>query len=123
MRAYYFDNQPGDQRLQHDCQPSRPVDTARLKGLGVHHWRIPVAPGYEVEVDAIARERGYKNRDTIDVSKEGMGAVRLSLSLGLGLPLGVLTFCGEIRCTRRRSKGSSKSAHARFAIQTQRRGL
>ncbi|KAJ6467157.1 hypothetical protein C8R47DRAFT_1179451 [Mycena vitilis] len=47
MRADYYDNVPGDQRLAHD---------------------------YDA-VNVVARERGYKNRGTIDVSKEGMGAV------------------------------------------------
>lgn len=74
MRAYYFDNLPGDQRLPHDCVPSRPVSQATLDKLNVKFWIIPVE-GYEPKVDALARERGYKNRDMINVSKEGMGEV------------------------------------------------
>ncbi|KAJ7246787.1 Acireductone dioxygenase ARD family [Mycena haematopus] len=72
MRAYYFDNVPGDQRLPHDS--SRTVSADALAALKVLSWRIPVE-GYEAAVDAVARERGYKNRDTINVSREGMGAV------------------------------------------------
>jgi 1,2-dihydroxy-3-keto-5-methylthiopentene dioxygenase len=75
MRAYYFDNLPGDQRLPHDYVPSRPVDPAALAQLGIHHWTIPV-DGYEELLNAIAREREYKNRDTIDVSRAGLGEVR-----------------------------------------------
>ncbi|KZT20439.1 1,2-dihydroxy-3-keto-5-methylthiopentene dioxygenase [Neolentinus lepideus HHB14362 ss-1] len=74
MRAYYFDNVPGDQRLPHDSGSSVPLST--LKQLGVHYWNIPVSAGgeYDVkDVDAIAREREYKNRDVINVSKEGLG--------------------------------------------------
>ncbi|KAJ7766190.1 Acireductone dioxygenase ARD family [Mycena metata] len=74
MRAYYFDNVPGDQRLPHDYVPSRPVAPHVLKALNVLSWTIPVE-GYEDSVNAIAKERGYKNRDTIDVSKEGMGEI------------------------------------------------
>ncbi|KAF8176918.1 Acireductone dioxygenase ARD family [Pholiota molesta] len=74
MRAYYFDNLPGDQRLPHDCVPSRPVAPETLDKLSVKVWTIPVA-GHEAAVDALARERGYKNRDTIEVSKEGLGEI------------------------------------------------
>ncbi|KAF7288132.1 1,2-dihydroxy-3-keto-5-methylthiopentene dioxygenase [Mycena chlorophos] len=74
MRAYYFDDLPGDQRAAHDCVPSRPVDASALAKMNVLSWHIPVE-GYESQVDAIARERGYKNRDTINVSKAGMGDV------------------------------------------------
>jgi 1,2-dihydroxy-3-keto-5-methylthiopentene dioxygenase len=76
MRAYYYDNLPGDQRLPHDYIPSRPVSEETLSGLNVKFWNIPLE-GYESKVDAVAKERGYKNRDTINVSKEGFGDVRL----------------------------------------------
>jgi len=74
MRAYYFDNLPGDQRLPHDYVPSRPVSDETLSKLNVKYWGVPVE-GYEPKIDAIAKERGYKNRDMINVSKEGMGEV------------------------------------------------
>ena len=74
MRAYYFDNLPGDQRLPHDYVPSRPVTREALAKMNVLSWTIPVE-GYAAKVDEIARARGYKNRDTIDVSREGMGEV------------------------------------------------
>jgi hypothetical protein len=76
MRAYYYDNLPGDQRLPHDYIPSRPVSEKTLNGLNVRFWTVPLE-GYESKVDAIAKERGYKNRDMINVSKEGFGEVRL----------------------------------------------
>ncbi|KAJ7073152.1 ARD/ARD' family-domain-containing protein [Mycena amicta] len=65
MRAYYFDNLPGDQRLPHDHLATK---------TNVLTWHIPV-DGYESKVNAIAKERGYKNRVTIDFSCEGMGEV------------------------------------------------
>ena len=80
MRAYYFDNLPGDQRLPHDYVPSRPVPSEKLKSLNISFWSIPVE-GHEPRVDAVAQERGYKNRDTIDVSKAGLGDVSESIRL------------------------------------------
>ena len=74
MRAYYYDNIPSDQRLPHDCIPSRPVSAKAIEQLGIKFWHIPV-DGYESKVDAIANERGYKNRELTDVSKEGLGEV------------------------------------------------
>lgn len=73
MRAYYFDNIIGDQRLLHDS--GRPIDPAYLRKIGVLYWTIPVntAGGYEAEIDKIAEQQGYKNRDTINVTKEGLG--------------------------------------------------
>ncbi|KZT41906.1 Acireductone dioxygenase [Sistotremastrum suecicum HHB10207 ss-3] len=70
MRAYYFDNIPGDQRLPHDS--SRPVSTDTLNAIGLLHWQIPL-DGNEAKIDQVAAERGYKNRDTISVTKEGLG--------------------------------------------------
>lgn len=78
MRTYYYDNLPGDQRLAHDYIPSRPVSLATLEAIGVKYWSIPVE-GYEEKIDEIAAENGYKNRDTINVSKEGLGDVRQHL--------------------------------------------
>ena len=74
MRAYYYDNIPGDQRLPHDCIPSRPVSAKALDAINVKFWTIPVE-GHESKIDAIAKERGYKNRDMINCSKEGFGEV------------------------------------------------
>lgn len=74
MRAYYYDNLPGDQRLPHDCIPSRPVSDQTLDSINVKYWHIPVE-GHEAKIDAVAKERNYKNRDIINVSKAGMGDV------------------------------------------------
>ena len=80
MRAYYFDNLPGDQCLPHDSIPSQLVSPETLTKLGLRFWTIPV-DGYEPTLDAIVQERGYTNRDTFDVSKEGLGAVSISVVL------------------------------------------
>ncbi|OAA53818.1 1,2-dihydroxy-3-keto-5-methylthiopentene dioxygenase [Niveomyces insectorum RCEF 264] len=69
MRAYIFDNQPGDQRLPHDS--GKAVDVDALQRLGVLYYRIADT----ADVDRLAAERGYKNRDEIKVSPEAMGAV------------------------------------------------
>lgn len=76
MLSYYFDNIPGDQRLPHDYAPSRPVSAQKLTELGINHWSISVE-GHEARLNDIAKERDYKNRDVINVSKEGMGDVSL----------------------------------------------
>ena len=78
MRAYYFDNLPGDQRLSHDYIPSRPVSFEALEALNIKFWHIPLNE-YETKVDAIATERGYTHREITDVSKEGFGDVSYSL--------------------------------------------
>ncbi|KAG2136612.1 1,2-dihydroxy-3-keto-5-methylthiopentene dioxygenase [Suillus bovinus] len=69
MRAFYFDNVPGDQRLLHDS--GNPVSDEILKSIGVLHWHIPTSQ--QNQIDAIAEERSYKNRDTITITKEGLG--------------------------------------------------
>jgi 1,2-dihydroxy-3-keto-5-methylthiopentene dioxygenase len=75
MRAYYFDNLPGDQRLPHESE--RSVDIPGLRKIGVLHWTVPLDQktpgGWESEIDRIAEQQGYKNRDTINVTKEGLG--------------------------------------------------
>lgn len=76
MRAYYYDNVPGDQRRSHDHLPSQPVSDETLTKLNIKYWTIPVE-GHEEKINAIAAERGYKNRDNIHVSKEGMGDVSI----------------------------------------------
>lgn len=70
MRAYYFDDKPGDQRLAHDSGEA--VKESTLTKLGVLHWSIPVE-NWEPQINKVARERDYKNRDTINVTKEGLG--------------------------------------------------
>ena len=77
MRAYYYDNIPGDQRLPHDCIPSRPVSAEALDAINVKFWSIPVE-GHESKINAIAAENGYKNRDLINCSREGLGEVSVS---------------------------------------------
>ena len=88
MRAYWFDNEKvlekthrfplrslcwlasqGDQREDHDS--GRSVDARYLSNLGVLYYHCPSI----AEVDAIALQRSYKNRDEITVSPEKMGTL------------------------------------------------
>ncbi|KAK4938991.1 1,2-dihydroxy-3-keto-5-methylthiopentene dioxygenase [Elasticomyces elasticus] len=69
MRAYWFDNEQGDQRLAHDSK--RDVEPSYLARLGVLYYHVPE----ESSIDTIAKERDYKNRDVITVSPDAMGAV------------------------------------------------
>ncbi|PYH82332.1 Acireductone dioxygenase [Aspergillus uvarum CBS 121591] len=67
MKAYWYDNKPGDQRLPHDS--NRPVTESYLATLGVTYQHLPSL----ADVDALAAARGYKNRDEITVSPATMG--------------------------------------------------
>jgi len=69
MRAYRFDNHQGDQRLAHDS--GQAVGPDELETLGVLYRHLPAV----ADVDALALERGYRNRDEIFVSPERMGDV------------------------------------------------
>ncbi|KAK3168688.1 1,2-dihydroxy-3-keto-5-methylthiopentene dioxygenase [Lepraria neglecta] len=69
MKAYYYDDAEGDQRLDHDS--GREVSTSYLTQLGVLYHRCPSVSA----VDEIAEKRSYKNRDEITVSPDKMGAV------------------------------------------------
>ncbi|GAA5916968.1 hypothetical protein JCM8208_003226 [Rhodotorula glutinis] len=69
MKAYIYDDIEGDQRLPHDSGEEVTFD--QLKAIGA----LPY-PGIELDqVEAIAKDRGYKNRDEINVSKAGMGDI------------------------------------------------
>ncbi|ROW12547.1 hypothetical protein VMCG_00055 [Cytospora schulzeri] len=69
MKAYLYDNQPGDQRLPHDS--GHPINEEALRKVGVLYRHMPSVS----DVDALAAERGYRNRDEITVSPEKMGDV------------------------------------------------
>jgi 1,2-dihydroxy-3-keto-5-methylthiopentene dioxygenase len=57
----------GDQRLPHDSGES--VSTEDLRSLGVLYFRFEDIS----DVDKLALERGYKNRDEVTVSPSAMG--------------------------------------------------
>jgi hypothetical protein len=42
MKAYYFDNAEGDQRLPHFDESLPPVDVSTLEAIRIKHWFIPV---------------------------------------------------------------------------------
>ncbi|KAH0562991.1 1,2-dihydroxy-3-keto-5-methylthiopentene dioxygenase [Trichoglossum hirsutum] len=67
MKAYFYDNEPGDQRQDHDS--GRPADAGYLSKLGVLYHHCPSLS----QVDALAAKRSYRNRDEIVVSPERMG--------------------------------------------------
>ncbi|RYP46006.1 hypothetical protein DL768_007722 [Monosporascus sp. mg162] len=69
MRAYWYDNAAGDQRLPHDS--GRNLDASELGKLGVLYYRF----GDLDSVNELAQQRGYKNRDEITVSPAKMGDV------------------------------------------------
>ncbi|GAA5880192.1 hypothetical protein JCM16303_001247 [Sporobolomyces ruberrimus] len=69
MKSYYYDDIEGDQRLAHNSGEDVSIET--LKALGV----LPYPSIDIAQVESIAKERNYKNRDEINVSKEGMGEI------------------------------------------------
>ncbi|KAJ5302195.1 hypothetical protein N7508_007058 [Penicillium antarcticum] len=69
MKAYWYDNLPGDQREPHDS--GRAVSEEKLASLGVLYKHCPTI----ADVDQIAQDRGYRNRDQVCVSPEAMGDV------------------------------------------------
>jgi len=70
MKAYWYDNIEGvDQRELHDS--GREVPASYLAKLGVLYYRFSDV----ADVDRLANERSYKNRDVITVSPEKMGEV------------------------------------------------
>jgi 1,2-dihydroxy-3-keto-5-methylthiopentene dioxygenase len=58
VKIYFYDNVEGDQRLPHEGTPATAADLAEL---GVFATNIVD----QSEVDRIAEERGYKNRDEV----------------------------------------------------------
>ncbi|CED83574.1 -dihydroxy-3-keto-5-methylthiopentene dioxygenase [Phaffia rhodozyma] len=75
MKAYYYDNIEGDQRAPHDS--GEEVTPDELQRLGLFHEFIPLVGREEkdwtADIDRVAKERDYKNRDVINVSKAGLG--------------------------------------------------
>ncbi|CAN8096888.1 unnamed protein product [Discula destructiva] len=67
MKAYLYDNTPGDQRLPHDS--GTPVALPALAKIGVLYHHMPSV----TLVDDLAAQRGYRNRDEVKVSPATMG--------------------------------------------------
>ncbi|CAI4211427.1 unnamed protein product [Parascedosporium putredinis] len=68
MKAYIFDDAPGDPRLAHDS--GREIDEQTLAALGVKYYHLEDIGG----VDELANSRGYKNRDEVTISPQAMGS-------------------------------------------------
>ncbi|RXK40691.1 1,2-dihydroxy-3-keto-5-methylthiopentene dioxygenase [Tremella mesenterica] len=73
MRAYIYDDLPGDQRQPHDSGIE--ISSSELERLGLVYVNIPIDEEgqWEKEIDTFAEQRGYKNRDRITVTKAGLG--------------------------------------------------
>ncbi|KAJ1798488.1 1,2-dihydroxy-3-keto-5-methylthiopentene dioxygenase [Coemansia sp. RSA 2399] len=67
MRAYYYDDSPEDQREAHDS--GEPVDAFQLQLIRVQYMRLAGSEEENVAaIDALCKERNYKNRDDITIS-------------------------------------------------------
>ncbi|KAH9018338.1 Acireductone dioxygenase ARD family [Lactarius pseudohatsudake] len=65
---------PTWQRLPHDSgQPVVELDYLRKHGLTLSTVPLDAEGGWEPVVDKMVNERGWDNRDTINVTKEGHG--------------------------------------------------
>lgn len=62
MRAYYYDNLPGHQSEEHDS--GREVTIEQLAALGIKAYHFETVE----EVDQLAKERNYKNRDVVNIA-------------------------------------------------------
>ncbi|TYJ54523.1 1,2-dihydroxy-3-keto-5-methylthiopentene dioxygenase [Cryptococcus floricola] len=73
MKAYIYDDIPGDQRLPHDT--GKYLSEEILAKLGVTYKFIPIdeQEQWKNSIDVFAKERGYKNRDQITVTPAGLG--------------------------------------------------
>ncbi|KAK6523569.1 1,2-dihydroxy-3-keto-5-methylthiopentene dioxygenase [Arthrobotrys megalospora] len=69
MKIYYYDSLPGDQRLPHES--SDPLPETLLDDLAITAGFYPAVD----QVDEIAKERHYRNRDVITVSPDAMGEI------------------------------------------------
>ncbi|KAI8886149.1 Acireductone dioxygenase [Backusella circina FSU 941] len=73
MRAYVYDiESAADQRAPHDTGIAKSVED--LESVGVLYWKIDGADAID-QINKIAKERSYKNRDEIVVSPQSMGDV------------------------------------------------
>lgn len=72
MRAYYYDNLPGERTLPHEGEA---VEPALLAAMGVLSYRIPIdSEGqWEAHVQRIATRREYKHSDVVETSRELLG--------------------------------------------------
>ncbi|ORX69503.1 1,2-dihydroxy-3-keto-5-methylthiopentene dioxygenase [Linderina pennispora] len=69
MRSYFYDNTDLDQRELHDSGIE--VSLEDLKRIGVLYRRLSGTPDENMEaIEALCKERSYKNRDEITVSPD-----------------------------------------------------
>jgi len=72
VKIYFYDNVDGDQRLPHEGAPATAAD---LAAVGVYATNI----SEQSEVDRIAEERGYKNRDEVLQPEERASPAQLGI--------------------------------------------
>ncbi|KAJ3186764.1 1,2-dihydroxy-3-keto-5-methylthiopentene dioxygenase [Irineochytrium annulatum] len=69
--AWLFNDDGTDQRELHQFTPNREVTFEDLAKFGVYYQRIDVdQPDYMEKIEALSKERSYKNRDFINIAKD-----------------------------------------------------
>jgi 1,2-dihydroxy-3-keto-5-methylthiopentene dioxygenase len=72
MKAWFYDeSSPLDPREDHQFSPNQPVSEQVLESLGVFYQTFDVtSDDFISRVDQLCKEKDYKNRDEITISKE-----------------------------------------------------
>ncbi|KAJ3213552.1 1,2-dihydroxy-3-keto-5-methylthiopentene dioxygenase [Dinochytrium kinnereticum] len=71
VAAWYFNETAEDQRELHQYEPNQEVSFEELAKVGIYYQRIDVEqPDFMDHIEALCKERSYKNRDTIDISPD-----------------------------------------------------
>jgi 1,2-dihydroxy-3-keto-5-methylthiopentene dioxygenase len=74
MKAYYFDDVPGDCRQPHDS--GQEIPAGHLNELGVLYFHFPTVTDSSLPaLNALAEKRSYAHRDEIIVSPQAMGDI------------------------------------------------
>lgn len=66
MKAYLYDDLPGDPREDHDSGTQ--VSESELQKIGIHYWHTDLDG-----VNKIAKERNYECRDEVNITPDSFG--------------------------------------------------
>ncbi|KAJ3024246.1 UNVERIFIED_CONTAM: 1,2-dihydroxy-3-keto-5-methylthiopentene dioxygenase, partial [Siphonaria sp. JEL0065] len=73
VSAWYFNDTGKDQRELNQFSPNKPVTLEDLGKIGVQYFFVDASLGetyYSKQIDAFSKQRGYKNRDIVNIHKD-----------------------------------------------------